>query len=197
MDQRQRARGHRSVRRRRRGYLQQRHHRQWRHRPHPRRRFLQTFGDTETGNDRGVATHNVTINGVVQADPAIPPGATVYSYHITSGADSITGSKGRDTIAAGSGNDTAYGLSGNDTLYGEDGKDKLYGGSGSDILYGNDGDDRLWGDTGWDTLTGGRGNDAFVFRKGGAPTRLQTSSAGPTPSTCAPSPIWTAFPNSR
>jgi Ca2+-binding RTX toxin-like protein len=128
--------------------------------------FLQTFGDTETGNDRWVGTHNVTINGVMQADPAIPPGATVYSYHITSGADSITGSKGRDTIAAGSGNDTAYGLSGNDTLYGEDGKDKLYGGSGSDILYGNDGDDRLWGDTGWDTLTGGRGKDAFVFSAG-------------------------------
>lgn len=128
--------------------------------------FLQTFGDTETGNDRWVATHAVSINGVLQADPAIPSGATLYSYHITAGADAVTGSKGRDAIAAGSGNDTVSGLSGNDTLYGEDGKDKLYGGSGSDLLYGNDGDDRLSGDAGWDTLTGGRGKDVFVFAAG-------------------------------
>lgn len=128
--------------------------------------FLQTFGDTETGNDRWVATHNVTLNGVAQADPAIPSGVAVYSYHITTGADFITGSKGKDTIAAGSGNDTVYGQSGNDTLYGEDGKDTLYGGTGSDMIYGNDGDDRLFGDAGWDTLSGGRGKDAFVFAAG-------------------------------
>ena len=87
---------------------------------------------------------------------------TLYSYKITTGADTITGSKGRDVIAANSGNDVVYGQSGNDTLHGEGGSDKLYGGSGTDNLFGEDGNDWLSGDTGWDTLTGGRGSDIFA-----------------------------------
>ncbi len=125
--------------------------------------FLQTFGDSDAGNDRWVAAHNITINGMKQADPAVPAGVTLFKYMIGTGDDVVNGSKGRDTIAAGSGNDTVNGNSGNDILYGEDGKDKLYGGTGSDLLYGNDGDDRLMGDGGWDTLTGGRGKDVFAF----------------------------------
>jgi Ca2+-binding RTX toxin-like protein len=128
--------------------------------------FLQTFGDTDTGNDRWVATHNVYIDGAHYADPLIPTNVTLYNYSITTGDDLINGSKGKDTIAAGSGHDTVYGQGGNDTLYGEDGNDKLYGGTGSDILNGNDGDDRLMGDAGWDTLTGGRGKDTFAFASG-------------------------------
>ena len=125
--------------------------------------MLQDFGDTDTGNDRYIPTHNITIDGIKQADPAIPSNVTLYNYSVTSGADTINGSKGRDVIAAGSGADTVYGNSGNDTLYGEGGSDKLYGGSGSDTLFGNEGNDWLSGGTGWDTLTGGRGSDVFAF----------------------------------
>ena len=125
--------------------------------------MLQDFGDTDASNNRTVATHNITIDGVKQTDPAVPAGATLYSYVITSSADEISGSKGRDTIAAGSGNDLVFGNSGNDTLYGEGGSDRLFGGTGSDILNGNDGNDWLSGDSGWDTLTGGRGSDTFSF----------------------------------
>lgn len=128
--------------------------------------FLQTFGDTDTANDRWFATHNIIVDGVRQADPVIPAGMALYAYKIGTGNDTITGSSGRDTIAAGSGDDVVKGQSGNDTLYGEDGKDKLFGGAGSDILYGNDGNDRLTGDAGWDTLYGGRGNDVFAFASG-------------------------------
>ena len=125
--------------------------------------MVQDFGDTNANNNRTVATHNVTIDGIKQADPAIAPGAALYTYVITSGADEIAGSKGRDTIAAGSGNDLVFGNSGNDTLFGEGGSDRLFGGTGSDILNGNDGNDWLSGDAGWDTLTGGRGSDTFSF----------------------------------
>lgn len=124
--------------------------------------MLQDFGDSDVNNDRYVATKNIFINGTKIADPAIPAGVTLYSYKITTGADTITGSKGRDVIAANSGNDVVYGQSGNDTLHGEGGSDKLYGGSGTDLLYGEDGNDWLNGDTGWDTLTGGRGSDIFA-----------------------------------
>lgn len=125
--------------------------------------MLQDFSDTDTLNDRWVATHNIKINGLLQADPVIPTGVTLFSYNITAGADTIQGSKGADTIAAGAGADKVYGNAGNDTLYGEDGNDKLYGGSGNDKLLGNEGDDWLNGGAGWDTLTGGRGKDTFAF----------------------------------
>ncbi len=128
--------------------------------------MLQDFGDTDTGNDRYIATRNITIDGYKIADPAVPPGVTLYSSVVAAGNDIINGSKGRDTIAAGSGADTVYGLSGNDTLYGEGGSDRLFGGTGSDVLYGNDGNDVLFGDAGWDTLTGGRGSDKFSFGSG-------------------------------
>ena len=125
--------------------------------------MLQDFGDTDTANDRWIATHNVTINGVLQADPPSPSGVTLYSYVVTTGADIIQGSNGRDAIAANSGSDKVYGNGGNDSLFGEDGNDKLFGGTGSDKLFGNDGDDYLKGNAGNDTLTGGRGKDTFAF----------------------------------
>ncbi len=125
--------------------------------------LLQDFGDSDLDNDRYIATKNVWINGIKQADPAVPAGVTLYNYSATDGADKITGSKGRDAIAAGNGNDTVTGQSGNDTLHGEGGNDKLSGGTGTDLLYGEDGNDWLSGDAGWDTLTGGRGTDVFSF----------------------------------
>lgn len=125
--------------------------------------MMQDFGDTDTGNDRYIATRNVTIDGVKQADPVVPSGVTLFTSFVTTGADTITGSKGRDAIAAGSGTDTVYGLSGNDALHGEGGSDRLFGGTGSDVLFGDDGNDWLSGDAGWDTLTGGRGSDIFAF----------------------------------
>ena len=125
--------------------------------------MLQDFGDSDPANDRWIATHKVTIDGVLQADPAIPSGVTVYSYAVTGSADTIFGSNGRDAIAAGSGADKIYGNSGNDTLFGEDGNDWLYGGTGSDTLFGNDGNDILNGGAGSDMLSGGRGKDTFAF----------------------------------
>ena len=125
--------------------------------------MLQDFGDSDSANDRWIATHNITLDGRLQSDPAIPSGVTLYSYKVTTGADTINGSNGRDAIAAGAGADKVYGNAGNDTLFGEDGGDKLFGGSGSDTLFGNDGDDTLNGGSGWDTLSGGRGKDTFAF----------------------------------
>lgn len=125
--------------------------------------MLQDFGDTDAANDRYIATKNIWIDGVKQADPAVPTGVTLYNYKITDGADRITGSKGTDVIAAGGGNDQINGQSGNDTIHGEGGADKIYGGTGTDALFGNDGNDWLSGDLGWDTLTGGSGSDTFAF----------------------------------
>ena len=125
--------------------------------------MLQDFGDSDSANDRWIATHNITLDGRLQSDPAIPSGVTLYSYKVTTGADTINGSNGRNAIAAGAGADKVYGNAGNDTLFGEDGGDKLFGGSGSDTLFGNDGDDTLNGGSGWDTLSGGRGKDTFAF----------------------------------
>lgn len=128
--------------------------------------FLQDFGDKDAANDRWIGSHNVSIDGVKQTDPAIPSGVKVFTYAITSGADSISGSSGRDVITSAGGNDTVKGNGGNDTLYGEGGNDKLSGGTGSDALFGGDGSDWLSGDAGWDTLSGGGGSDTFAFLKG-------------------------------
>lgn len=125
--------------------------------------YLQTFGDADPLNDRYIATRNVTIDGVAQPDPAVPAGVTLYSYVVTAGDDTITGSAGRDAIDAGAGNDAIAGGGGDDTLYGNAGNDRLDGGAGNDSLYGNAGDDRLTYSGGLDLLHGGAGFDTVDF----------------------------------
>lgn len=126
--------------------------------------YLQTFGDADPLNDRYIATHNVTIDGVLQPDPAVPPGVTLWSWSITAGDDTITGSAGADRFAAGSGNDMVSGLAGNDVVFGGDGNDRLDGGAGSDMLYGGAQNDTLvYSVGGVDILDGGSGFDTIDF----------------------------------
>jgi parallel beta-helix repeat protein len=139
--------------------------------------YLQGFGDSDASNDRWIATHNVSIDGVTQLDPAIPAGVEVWTYKITAGDDVINGSAGADTIAAGSGNDTVIGGAGNDTLYGNDGNDTLNGGDGNDKLYGGAGDDKLMVSGGYDTLDGGAGFDTIDFSKVSAAVTVDLSAA--------------------
>ena len=127
--------------------------------------YVQSFGDTDAANDRWIATHNVSLNGTVLPDPAVPSNIPGYNYVVTTGDDTLNGSSGRDVIAAGSGNDIVYGNAGNDLLYGNDGADKLYGNSGDDKLYGGAGSDRLFWDAGLDLMDGGAGTDAIDFSK--------------------------------
>jgi parallel beta-helix repeat protein len=127
--------------------------------------YLQDFADTDAFNDRWIATHNVTIDGVLQADPRVPAGVDVWTYKVSAGDDVITGSAGRDTIAAGSGNDTVNGGAGDDALSGNDGNDTLNGGDGNDKVYGGAGDDRLMFSAGYDVLDGGAGSDTIDFSK--------------------------------
>ena len=125
--------------------------------------YLQTFGDTDALNDRYIATHGVTIDGVAQTDPAVPVGVTLWNWIITSGDDYIVGTDGADRFAAGSGNDTVYGGAGNDLIYGGDGNDLLSGGIGNDSLYGGWGNDTLTYQSGFDVLDGGAGTDTADF----------------------------------
>ncbi len=127
--------------------------------------YLQDFADTDALNDRWIATHDVVIDGVRQAAPAILAGNTLWTYKVTAGDDVIAGSAGRDTIAAGSGNDTVNGGNGDDALYGNDGTDTLNGGDGNDRLYGGAGDDKLMFSVGYDVLDGGAGSDTVDFSK--------------------------------
>lgn len=96
--------------------------------------YLQTFGDADPLNDRYIATHGVTVDGVAVPDPAVPPGVTLYGYVVTAGDDVITGTAGRDAIDAGGGDDWISGGDGNDTLYGNAGRDTLLGGAGFDTV---------------------------------------------------------------
>ncbi len=82
------------------------------------------------------STDNVMTNSTSQQGAA-----PLYSYVITSGADTVAGTAGHDVIAAGAGNDTISGLAGDDVLYGNDGNDTLAGGIGSDALRGGTGSD--------------------------------------------------------
>lgn len=125
--------------------------------------YLQTFGDADPLNDRYIPTTGVIIDGVAQADPAVPPGVTLWSWLITAGDDSIAGSDGADRIAAGSGDDSVHAGAGNDVLKGGDGDDSLDGGSGNDALFGGSGGDTLLYTSGLDTLDGGGGRDMADF----------------------------------
>lgn len=149
--------------------------------------YLQDFADSDQLNDRYVATHTVTIDGIAQLDPVIPAGVTLWSYKVTAGDDIITGSAGADTVAAGSGNDTVSGGKGNDTLYGNDGNDVLDGGAGNDVLYGGAGNDKLYGSAGNDTLKytggvdlldGGTGFDTIDFSKFGSAVYVNLAAKG-------------------
>ena len=149
--------------------------------------YLQDFADSDQLNDRYVATHTVTIDGIAQPDPAIPSGVTLWSYRVTAGDDVITGSGGADTIAAGSGNDTVSGDKGNDTLNGNDGNDVLDGGAGNDVLNGGAGNDKLYGSAGNDTLKftggvdlldGGTGFDTVDFSKFGSAVYVNLAATG-------------------
>ncbi len=127
--------------------------------------YLQDFNDADPLNDRWVATHNVWIDGVLQADPAVSGFVTLWDYVVTTGDDIISGSAGRDVMAADSGNDVVNGNGGNDSLYGNDGMDTLDGGAGNDKLYGGAGRDRLMYSSGVDTLDGGSSYDTADFSR--------------------------------
>ncbi len=141
--------------------------------------YLQDFADTDTANNRYIATHDVSIDGVAQADPLVPSGVTLWSYHVSASDDVITGSSGKDSIAAGSGNDIVsggkgsdviYGEDGNDTLNGNDGNDTLNGGAGNDSVYGGSGNDKLMYTGGLDVFDGGVGTDTIDFSQFGSAT---------------------------
>jgi Right handed beta helix region/RTX calcium-binding nonapeptide repeat (4 copies) len=134
--------------------------------------YLQDFNDSDALNDRWVTTHNVRIDGVLQADPPVPSSVTVWDYTVTTGDDLIVTSSGRDVVAAGRGQDTVHGGAGADIVYGNDGRDTLHGdgnadtvdgGAGADIVFGDAGNDWLIGGAGSDWLTGGTGSDTFLF----------------------------------
>ncbi len=129
--------------------------------------YLQDFADTDALNDRWIATHTVTIDGVRQADPVMPSGAALWTYQVSAGDDVISGSSGRDTIAAGSGHDTVNGNAGDDLLSGNDGNDTLNGGDGNDKLFGGAGADKLLFSAGYDVFDGGAGSDTIDFSKAG------------------------------
>lgn len=129
--------------------------------------YLQDFGDSDPLNDRWIATSDVTIDGVSQTNPANSSGVTLWTYAVSNGDDTITGSAGRDVVAAGSGNDTVNGAAGDDNLSGNDGNDVLDGQAGNDKLYGGAGSDRLLYSGGNDLLDGGAGLDTADFAKSG------------------------------
>ncbi len=127
--------------------------------------YLQDFTDADVSNDRWIASHNVTIDGVHQNDPSVATNVPIWNYSVSSGDDTINGSAGADVIAAGSGNDTVNGGAGNDSLSGNDGNDILCGGDGVDKVYGGAGDDRLILSNGYDILDGGAGSDTVDTSK--------------------------------
>ncbi len=127
--------------------------------------YLQDFGDNDTANDRWIATTDVRIDGILQAEPTNTSGAPRWTYVVTDGDDTISGSAGADVVSAGSGNDVVTGNGGNDALYGNDGNDTLDGGTGNDKLYGGAGTDRLMFASGYDLLDGGAGLDTADFSK--------------------------------
>lgn len=149
--------------------------------------YLQDFGDTDSLNDQYIGTHGVTVDGMAQADIGVPAGATAWSYHITAGDDSITGSSGKDVIAAGSGNDTVNGAGGDDMLYGNDGNDVLDGGAGNDKLSGGAGDDVFKVGLGLDTVDGGAGFDTIDFSKFSGAVSVDLTAG--TAATIAASPV--------
>ena len=91
-------------------------------------------------------------------------GAMAY---LTSGHDTIVGTRYGDFLSGNAGNDVLHGRGGNDALSGGAGNDRLSGGAGADRLSGGAGADRLAGDAGRDVLTGGSGSDTFIFRAKG------------------------------
>ena len=127
--------------------------------------YLQDFGDSDPLNDRWIATTDIVIDGVSQTDPANTTGVTLWTYAVSDGDDTITGSAGKDIVAAGSGNDIVNGGAGDDNLSGNDGNDVLDGQSGNDKLYGGAGIDRLLYSGGYDLLDGGAGLDTADFSK--------------------------------
>ena len=127
--------------------------------------YLQDFGDSDPLNDRWIATTGVVIDGVSQADPVNTTGVPHWTYSVSDGDDTITGSAGKDIIAAGSGNDVVNGGAGDDLLYGNDGNDTLDGQAGNDKLYGGAGNDKLLYSGGYDLLDGGAGLDTADFSK--------------------------------
>jgi parallel beta-helix repeat protein len=140
--------------------------------------YLQDFNDTDAANDRWVATSGVTIDGVLQANPANPGNIPLWTYRISDGDDTVTGSSGRDVIAAGSGNDSVAGGAGDDVLYGNDGADTLDGGTGNDKLMGGAGTDRLFYGSGVDTLDGGAGFDTVDFSKASGAVTVNMAATG-------------------
>lgn len=125
--------------------------------------YLQTFGDGDPLNDRYIATHNVTIDGVAQSDPVVPWSVTPWSWSVSDGDDVLFGSDGADRFSAANGNDFVDGGAGNDRINGGAGNDTLTGGLGNDALYGNTGNDLLIPGSGLDTLDGGMGTDTADF----------------------------------
>ncbi len=140
--------------------------------------YLQDFNDSDVANDRWIMTRDVTIDGVLQADPPRPSGVTVWSYAVTAGDDTITASSGRDVVAAGSGHDTVFGGGGDDTLYGNDGNDRLDGGAGNDKLMGGAGTDHLTYTGGIDILDGGAGFDTVDFSKATSAVNVNMAATG-------------------
>lgn len=132
--------------------------------------------------DRGIVSASDYLTGVeLGAEITKGTGAmTIHSfgydfskYHITNGADILSGTAQNDVINALAGADRAFGGAGNDRLVGDLGNDTLYGGSGGDTLHGGAGADSLLGGAGADVLTGaagidrlsgGAGADIFAFR---------------------------------
>lgn len=140
--------------------------------------YLQTFGDTDALNDRYIATHDVSIDGVLQPDPAVPPGVTPWSWWVTSGADLLQGSAGADHIAAGAGNDTVYGNAGADVLYAGDGNDRIDGGVGDDTAYGGAGADLIALSAGHDWVDGGSGADTLDGSGYGSALAINLAASG-------------------
>lgn len=140
--------------------------------------YLQDFGDTDILNDRYIGTHGVTVDGIALGDIGVPQGYTAWSYNVTAGDDSITGSAGADTIAAGSGNDTVNGGSGNDYLLGNDGDDLIDGGLGNDRIAAGAGNDTIKAASGFDTIDGGLGFDTADFGKFGSAVFVNLGASG-------------------
>lgn len=153
--------------------------------------YTQTFGDSDALNDRYIETSDVTVDGVAQTIASDPQGVPLWTWHVTSGDDTIIGSAGRDAIAAGSGDDTVSGGAGDDTLYGNDGRDTLDGGAGNDILVGGVGDDTLKAGLGLDALDGGAGFDTLDFTKFGQAVYVDLAAGTASTSTAGTSSITT------
>lgn len=96
-------------------------------------------------------------------------------YHLTEGADQMSGGEGNDTLYGYGGDDWLEGdgwydtgngylpYVGDDVLWGGSGNDFLDGGMGNDTLMGEEGDDVLNAGWGSDFIDGGPGIDTVVY----------------------------------